>query len=154
MKDQHEGYTLIELMITIAILGILVAVSVPSYQSYIIKARMGELFTALGAARIHASIYLQETGAIDCAKMPLVLLAEGPSGGGELPFPDTPYTASVEIDDTCTIIVTGKDDAWSGYPPPILYSYPAHYNSAGIAWDCFLFGETLPVEFPTCPKNF
>ncbi|MHA7841612.1 MAG: pilin [Gammaproteobacteria bacterium] len=47
-KHQHaqSGFTLLELMITIAIIGILAAIAVPSYMSYVQKARFSEIVTA------------------------------------------------------------------------------------------------------------
>lgn len=48
------GYTLVEVMITVAIIGILSAVAVPAYTDYVTRGRLAEAFTALGLAQASA----------------------------------------------------------------------------------------------------
>ena len=50
-KTNQKGFTLIELMIVIAIIGILAAVALPAYQDYTIRARMSEPLALLGEAK-------------------------------------------------------------------------------------------------------
>ena len=47
----QRGFTLMELMVTVAIVGILTAVAVPMYSQYVLRSRLTEAFTALGAAQ-------------------------------------------------------------------------------------------------------
>jgi type IV pilus assembly protein PilE len=51
MKRAQQGFTLVELMITVAIVGILSAVALPAYSDYVTRSRLTEAFTALGAAQ-------------------------------------------------------------------------------------------------------
>jgi type IV pilus assembly protein PilA len=51
MKTMQKGFTLIELMIVVAIIGILAAVALPAYQDYTIRAKMSELILAMSACR-------------------------------------------------------------------------------------------------------
>jgi len=52
MKNVQQGFTLIELMIVVAIIGILAAVAIPAYQDYTIRARVTEGLSLASAAKV------------------------------------------------------------------------------------------------------
>jgi type IV pilus assembly protein PilA len=62
MKSMHKGFTLIELMIVVAIIGILAAVALPAYQDYTVRARVSELVLAASSAKTALSEGMQTTG--------------------------------------------------------------------------------------------
>ena len=61
-RKKIKGYTLLELMITVAIVGILASVSVPAYQKYVIRAKIDQGYAFLQKARIHVDSYFAEQG--------------------------------------------------------------------------------------------
>ncbi len=62
MLTNKKGFTLIELMIVVAIIGILAAVAIPAYANYTRKARMTEVTHAMGAVGNACMEYLQAAG--------------------------------------------------------------------------------------------
>jgi len=63
MKKQ-QGFTLIELMIVVAIIGILAAIAIPAYQDYTIRAQVSEGLNLSGGAKAAVTEYYQDRGAM------------------------------------------------------------------------------------------
>ena len=63
-KKIQQGFTLIELMIVVAIIGILAAIAIPAYQNYTIRAQVSEGLTLASPVQTAIAEYYQENGSV------------------------------------------------------------------------------------------
>jgi len=64
MKKVQQGFTLIELMIVVAIIGILASIAIPAYQDYITKAKFQDVVSSAAAIETAVSMCLQENAGV------------------------------------------------------------------------------------------
>jgi type IV pilus assembly protein PilA len=64
MKRVQQGFTLIELMIVVAIVGILAAIALPAYQDYIVRSKMSEVEAAVAACKTSVAEYVASHGSL------------------------------------------------------------------------------------------
>lgn len=115
----QKGFTLIELMIVIAIIGILAAVALPAYQDYTIRAKASELVLAASAAKTAISEYATVEGTIPPSTVAVSNITQG-------------MTSSLTWDGTSITIVADS----SSLGAAVTLTMTPTLTASGVTWAC------------------
>ena len=131
MKRVQQGFTLIELMIVVAIIGILAAVALPAYQDYTIRAKVSELILASSAVRTSVTEQAQNLNGMTSSGQGLTIQA-----GGKIGNADVAMSGAVAI--------TGADANIMGTSGITVTLAPSWNSTANtVIWSC----EVNPVKY-------
>lgn len=154
MKKLQAGFTLIELMIVIAIIGILAAIALPAYQDYTVRAKVSEGAIAASALKVGVTEMFSDNGLSGIASYSFVI-------ANDLANITTSKILNVAISDQVgtfgmiTMTMGGGSLAVLGATNTLIYSprinnLPLTANTAGsIQWTCdaATSGSTIPAKF-------
>ena len=129
-KSMQKGFTLIELMIVVAIIGILAAVALPAYQDYTIRARTSELILAASAARTAVTEAAQQLNTIVGSGNNLVM-----GSGGKV------SAATVSANGLITIMGVDSSMGTTGISMTLTPSWNSVANT--VIWSC----DVAPVKY-------
>jgi len=146
MKTLQKGFTLIELMIVVAIIGILAAIAIPAYQDYTVRAKVTELVNAMTAAKASVSEFWITNGS-----MPADATAAGISTSL-----DSKYVKSIFYTRITSNAARLESSAKAGLGGSTAEDQRvALYASATgnrVDWDCAR-GTTTPIADKYLPAN-
>ena len=144
MQKCQNGFTLIELMIVIAIIGILAAIATPIYQNYMIRAQVAEGLGLASGTQVAMGEFFMNTGAWAAHNVNAAVADKAEIVGN--------YVQSVDVDDNVIEIIYGRDahTAISGK----MIHLTASDNNGSIVWTCSSPGSSIQVaHLPVACRN-
>ncbi len=148
MKKFQQGFTLIELMIVVAIIGILAAIALPAYQDYTVRAKMSEVILAASACRTTVTeVYQSGTSASP---------AISANGWGCEGASTTKYVSNIATDANGAITVTVNPTTLAVATGVVTLvplnssnaalAFPTNAPTQVYAWRCGLAGDGTTVN--------
>jgi type IV pilus assembly protein PilA len=132
MKTFQKGFTLIELMIVVAIIGILAAIAIPAYQDYTIRAQVSEGLTLASDVKAGIAEFTAQTG-----DWPVDLVEAGLGSAAVLGDKSGRYVETLDVSNGTIIIMYGRD-ANSKIDGSFLSIQPFVNENGDITWSCGL----------------
>jgi type IV pilus assembly protein PilA len=148
LKQVQKGFTLIELMIVVAIIGILAAIAIPAYQDYTIRAQVTEGLNLAAPVKTAIAEYYAQNGT-----WPTALIGNAPALGYTA-TPSGKYVSGITLGNaTGQIIITytGSQANALLVAAPLLDLNPGVSGSGDIVWVCGKHAAPTAPALATAP---
>ncbi len=145
MNKLQKGFTLIELMIVVAIIGILAAIAVPAYQDYTIKSRVSEAAALSGAVRTAIDVAYSEGYGI--GSIPTTAASLNLSAAASY---KSKYVTQVAYNASGVVTVTLTSDKTLGSATGGTVIYSPTQQGGNLSWSV-IGSSTVPTKYR--PKN-
>lgn len=139
IRAVQDGFTLIELMIVVAIIGILAAVAIPAYLDYAVRAQVGIGINLASGAKAAVTEYYQDQGVFPADNGTAGLEAAANIRGK--------YVTQVEVTGAGLVQVTYGNDVNAKILNAVLTMTPAD-NLGSVTWDCTGDATLVPKWLP------
>lgn len=144
-RSLQKGFTLIELMIVVAIIGILAAVALPAYQDYTVRAKVSELMLAAASSKSAVTEAAQSLG-----QMPETASVTTDSQKGKY-VSGTVYSRTDASNGTITVSANDSDGNLKG--KDLVFGGFLETNGQ-VTWTCGASGTTVDTKYrPASCKN-
>ena len=139
MKRKQQGFTLIELMIVLAIVGILASMAIPAYQSFTIRAQIAEGLNLSGPLKNAVASFHNDNGGFPVDNADAALEPAASYTGK--------YTDSIFVNGAVISIQFGNDA--SGKISGETVTLTAQSNLGSVSWECASGGVILDTYLPS-----
>ena len=136
---QHAGFTLVELMIVVPIIGTLSALAIPAYQSYLIRAQISEGLNLVGPLKNAVTEYHEQNGAYPADNVAAAIAPPASySGNYVAAMSITGPVISIQFGNDANAIITGRT-----------ITLTASSNSGSMTWVCASGGAISTNYMPS-----
>jgi len=142
MKNRENGFTLIELMIVVAIIGILASIALPAYQGYSIRAQVSEGLSLTGPVQSAVVEFVNHNGAFPADNSDAALYSATSYAGS--------YVQSISVTGAVISVQFGKQA--NAQISGETVTLTAVVNNGSLTWTCASGGEISNLYLPSSCK--